>query len=95
MRSIFYVFVPSEGEKIILTAQKHQESIRNGIVDLRKKYYDHRKRQRADFGQHAVLGAVKKIPMWSVQLKNSHVNFFANLSCGFSKIITTFSKTDM
>ena len=60
LRSFFHVFVPSDGQKIILTAQKHWESIRNGIVDLGKTYHDHQKGQRAHFGPYAVLGAGKK-----------------------------------
>ena len=64
--SFFSRFVPSDGQKIILTAQKHWESIRNGIVDLRKRYHDHEKRQRADFQKSAVLGGVKKnIPKYT------------------------------
>ena len=62
--SFFHVFVPSDGQKIILTAQKHWESIRNGIVDLGKTYHDHQKGQRAHFGPYAVLGGggLKKFP---------------------------------
>ena len=69
LRSFFHVFVPPDGQKIILTTQKHWESIRNGIFDLGKTYHDHQKRQRADFGRYAVLGGgVKKIPTRSSKL---------------------------
>ena len=61
LRSFLYTFVSPEGQKIILTTQKHWESIRNGIVDLRKRYHDHEKRQRADFQKSAVFwGGVKQ-----------------------------------
>ena len=45
--------------KIISTTQKHQESIRNYIVDLRKTYHDEKRRETADFTKKAVLGGDK------------------------------------
>ena len=59
MKSFFHVFVTSDDQKIILTAQKHQESIRNGIVDLSERHHDHKKRQTADFQKSQVLGGGK------------------------------------
>ena len=60
LRSFFIISTSSEHPKIILAIQKHFKSIRNCIIDLRIWYYDHSRRQTADFQKTPLLGGVKK-----------------------------------
>ena len=74
----FRVFVAPKRRKIISTTQKHQESIRNYIVDLRKTYHDEKRRETADFPKKLFWGGGKtKIPFSSVSsITNSRVSCY-------------------